>query len=391
MTREAALVERIRKLTGIGIALSAEHDLDRLLELIVEEARGFYECDAASLYIVDGDELVFRVAQNETLSRRRREAGLKKEPFRAKRLPLTRASLAGHVAITGAMLIIDDVYDLPPEAEYGFDRSWDEANEYRCRSMLLIPLSDRSGRSIGVLQLINRLDADGAPCGFDDASADIAHSLASQATIAIVNARLLEQMRQATLDTIFRLSVAAEYKDPDTAAHLERMSRYSAVVAREMKLAPDRVTMIRLAAPMHDIGKIGVPDAILTKPGKLTDDEYLEMKRHAEIGARILAGSETELLRLSEMIALTHHERYDGTGYPRGLKGEEIPIEGRIVSVADVFDALTTKRCYKPAFPLEDSLRILDEGRGNHFDPDCVDAFMNGLDEILEIKERFGD
>ena len=157
-----------------------------------------------------------------------------------------------------------------------------------------------------------------------------------------------------------------------------------------MGLPQSQVELIREAAPLHDIGKIGVPDRILLKPGKLTDAEFDHMKKHTEIGARILAGSDVPLLQMSERIALCHHEKWDGTGYPRGLHAEEIPIEGRIVALADVFDALTSKRCYKPAFTVEKALEIIREGQGKHFDPRCVEAFLSALGEVLEIKKEFG-
>ena len=389
--REKDLLAQVHKLAGIGIALSAEQDLDALLNLIVREARHFYRCDAGSLYIVEESELVFRVAQNETLSRRRRERGEEEEPFREKRLPLTRDSIAGHVAITGQLLAIDDVYILPEDVGYTVDLTWDKANNYRCKSMLLIPLRSHTEKVVGVLQLINSLDDQGEPRPFDATQRDLAESLASQAAVALTNVRLMGSMRRATMDTIFRLSMAAEYKDPDTAAHLERMSRYSEVLARGAGM-PDRwVELIRYASPMHDIGKIGVPDKILMKPGKLTHAEFDEMKNHTLIGARILEGSDSELLQLSERVALAHHEKFDGSGYPHGQKGEEIPIEGRIVAVADVFDALTTKRCYKPAFSVEKALGILREGDGKHFDPQILAAFMANLDEILDIRSRLPD
>jgi HD-GYP domain-containing protein (c-di-GMP phosphodiesterase class II) len=389
--REEFLLERIRKLNSIGIALSRQQrDLDRLLNMILEEARRFYRCDAGSLYTRDGDNLTFKVAQNDTLKKRPRTQGSSESNFVAKPLPITKRSIAGYVAATGEILMIDDVYELGPRTEYGFDRSFDNANQYRTRSILAIPMLGIEDRVIGVLQLINPLDSRGQPVPFADHQDDLARSLASQAGIALTNGILLEQTKRAHLDTITRLAVAAEYKDIDTAAHIERMSRYSALLAKILGKDDEYVDMMRLASPMHDVGKIGIPDAILLKPGKLTDAEFEHMKKHTEIGARILAGSDVPLLRMSEQIALSHHEKWDGSGYPRGLHGEEIPVEGRIVALADVFDALTSRRCYKPAFTVEKALEIIREGHGKHFDPRCVDAFLSGLGEVLEIKKEFG-
>ena len=198
-----------------------------------------------------------------------------------------------------------------------------------------------------------------------------------------------ERIKAASLETIYRLSVASEYKDEGTGAHIKRMSRYSAAVARRMGLDESTIETILYAAPMHDLGKIGIPDLILTKPAKLDPAEWEIMKQHTVIGAKILKGSDAEFIRLGETIAQCHHEKWDGSGYPNSLKGIEIPIAGRIVAIADVFDALTSKRPYKEPFSVEKSLSIIREGRGSHFDPDVVDAFFAIQDEILSIKKQY--
>ena len=169
------------------------------------------------------------------------------------------------------------------------------------------------------------------------------------------------------------------------------MSNYSALLARKLGLNEVTVERILYAAPMHDVGKIGIPDQILLKPGRLNEDEWKVMKLHPEIGKTILEGGEGGFIKLAEVIAMTHHEKWDGTGYPKGLRGRDIPLAGRIVALADVFDALMSKRPYKEAFPLEKSLAIIREGRGTHFDPEVVDAFFDVLDDILVIKEKYRD
>jgi putative two-component system response regulator len=194
--------------------------------------------------------------------------------------------------------------------------------------------------------------------------------------------KTVEKLKAASLDTIFRLARAAEFKDEDTGAHIERMSHYSTAIARKMGLDEERIEYLLYAAPMHDIGKIGIPDAVLKKPGKLNDEEWKIMRQHTVFGAAILKGSKVEFIKLAEDIALTHHEKWNGTGYPRGLKGTETILEGRIVAMADVFDALTSERPYKKPMPLEKSLSIIMEGKGTHFDPDVVDAFIGIKDEI---------
>ncbi|MGD0856530.1 MAG: two-component system response regulator [Dehalococcoidia bacterium] len=201
----------------------------------------------------------------------------------------------------------------------------------------------------------------------------------------------VESIKVASLDTIYRLSMASEYKDEDTGAHIKRMSRYCTAIARRMGLGENTVETILYAAPMHDLGKIGIPDMILLKPAKLNQLEWEIMKLHTVIGAQILRGSDAEFIRLGETIARHHHEKWDGSGYPGGLKGIEIPVAGRIAAVADVFDALTSRRPYKEAFPVEKSLAIIMQGKGSHFDPDVVDAFFAIQDEILSIKQQYSE
>ncbi len=196
----------------------------------------------------------------------------------------------------------------------------------------------------------------------------------------------LDKLKQASLDTILRLVRSAEYKDPYAGAHNMRMSAYSAAIARKMGLGNNVAQWILYAAPMHDIGKIGIPERILLKPGKLDPDEWEIMKQHTLIGARILEGVKAGYLKLAKTIALTHHERWDGTGFPRGLKGKAIPQVGQITAIANVFDTLTSKRPYKEAFSLEKSFTIIEESRGSRFNHDVVDAFFAIKDEIISMK-----
>jgi putative two-component system response regulator len=197
------------------------------------------------------------------------------------------------------------------------------------------------------------------------------------------------ELRLSREETIVRLARAAEVRDEDTGSHIQRVSQYCGFLARRAGLGPARCEEIRLASLLHDVGKIAIPDYVLLKPGRFTPQEYKVMQQHADIGHRILAGSKGELLKTADLIAWTHHEKYDGSGYPRGLAGEAIPLEGRITAIADVFDALTNPRVYKPAHPLEEALFIMREGRGEHFDPTLLDLFLDSIDQILELKELY--
>jgi putative two-component system response regulator len=200
-----------------------------------------------------------------------------------------------------------------------------------------------------------------------------------------------KELRLAQEDTVERLSIAAEFRDDETARHVQRMSRYSALLASRAGEDAQRAELVRIASVMHDVGKIGIPDSILLKPGKLTPEERRIMEQHSEIGYRILSGSRSEVLTLAAQIAWTHHERMDGTGYPRKLTGDAIPLEGRIAAIADVFDALTSNKVYKKAFPLGQAVDVMREGRGTHFDADLLDLFLDAIDEVIRIKERFAD
>lgn len=200
-----------------------------------------------------------------------------------------------------------------------------------------------------------------------------------------------EALQASYLDTIHRLVVATEYKDEDTGDHIVRIGRLGALLAKRRGLSDREVEHIGFAAPMHDIGKIGIPDHILLKPGKLTAEEFEIMKTHTTIGARILSKSKSEIIRCAQQIAISHHERWDGSGYPQGLAGERIPITGRIVALADTFDALTSRRPYKEPYPLEQTLAIMQQSRGSHFDPDLLDLFMASIDDIVAIKKEVQD
>lgn len=192
-------------------------------------------------------------------------------------------------------------------------------------------------------------------------------------------------------ETIARLARAAEFRDPETGAHIVRMAHYSQLIAKQLGLDGELCERILSAAPMHDIGKVGTPDHILLKPGRLTAEELIVMRQHSRIGHDILQGSSSPMIQMAAEIALTHHEKFDGSGYPDGTVGEAIPISGRIVAVADVFDALTSPRPYKEAWPLERAFDFIKSGRGSHFDPACVDAFFAVIPEVLIIRERFQD
>ncbi len=388
------------RLAQIGIALSAEKDINKLLEIIVDEARRFTGADGGTLYLIDkrNMQLRFEILQNDTM--KMRMGGTTGVEITLPPVPLfntgqpNHANVSSYVAITEKIVNVPDLY----EAE-GFDftgtRIYDDCTGYRSQSMLVIPMKNHEDDVIGVLQLLNARDPKkNEVIPFDPQSVDSIASLASQAAVALTNRQLFEDLveakgrtEQAFLDTVQRLAIVAAYKDKDTALHVKRMSRYSAVLANGLCLSPKEVDIVLHASQMHDVGKIGIPDAILLKPSKLDSHEWDIMKQHTTMGGHMLSGSHSEVMQAGRTIALSHHERWDGKGYPKGLQGEEIPLLGRVCSVADVFDAVTTRRPYREAFSNQEAYRILREGRGTQFDPRVVDVFFAQLDEVAAVQK----
>ena len=223
--------------------------------------------------------------------------------------------------------------------------------------------------------------------------------LRKQQVIIKDRARWLEQeitkktneLEHREKETLLRLAKAGEFRDEETGDHVIRMSDYACLIARSLNLDHDLCEIIRLAAPMHDIGKIGIPDQILLKPGKLTTREWSIMQTHTQIGYDILRDSTSCYIQTGAVIAYGHHERFDGKGYPQGLSGTDIPIEARIVAVADVFDALRSERPYKQAWSLDRTLDYLEQQRGRHFDPDCIDLFLSNMDQVLNVRSHPGE
>ncbi len=339
--------------------------VDELLQLLVEESKTVLNAERATVFLVDKkkNELWSRVASGtETI-----------------RVPLGKG-IAGAVAVSGQLLNIKDVYK-----DTRFNPEVDRKTGFRTHSMLTAPMFNAKNQVIGVFQVLNRKGGK----SFDPQDEEILTLLADQASGHVENAQLYQEIRKVTQETIIRLCGAVEFKDHDTRAHLWRMSQYSAIIAKQMGFTAEWIENLRLAAPMHDIGKIGVPDAVLKKPGKLTPEEWEEMKKHPEYGAKILADAENELMQMAATVALCHHEKWDGSGYPRGIRGEQIPIEARIATLADVFDALTSKRIYKPSFSLEETLSLIDQDSGKHYDPKVVEAFHKCLPQMVPIMETY--
>ncbi|MHC4294943.1 MAG: GAF and HD-GYP domain-containing protein [Planctomycetota bacterium] len=368
----------MQSLREAGVSLSGVEDRQAILEMVLTEARKLTRAEAGSFYIFQGGALRFVAAQNDRLPRRKIDSLLLGKELRAE-----KDSLAGFAASTGQIVNIRDSYKLPAGAPFRVHRKFDSATGYRVRSVLAIPLKCPDGTCVGVLQLINRVTSDGQIIAFADEQCESIRPLTTMAAVTIHNVLLQEQLKQAQLDCIIRLSVAAEFRDDDTAEHIRRISRSSALIAAALGLEKHRVELIQHASPMHDVGKIGIPDSILRKPGPLTPAEWQIVQTHPLIGGEILIDPSNELIKTAREVALTHHEKFDGTGYPKGLTGEKIPLSGRIVSLADVFDALVSKRCYKEPLNVNEALDIIHREKSKHFDPDVTAAFLDRTDVIM--------
>jgi len=493
------LKEQIARLNRIGIALSSEHNLSALLDLIVREVREFTHADGGSLYIKEKDKLNFLVAQNESLSRRLGHP----QPFKPFYLPLTKESIAGYVAITGHLLNIEDIYNLPPDVEFRWHRDFDVQNNYRTKSMLVLPMRDHKDEIIGVLQLINSLDTTGEVVPFAKEYESLVSSLASQAAVAIRNAKLIEDIRNLFRALVRYSAKAIDARSPHTAGHSGRVAKYAMRIAEaineetegplaDVHLSPEELEELRMAAWLHDIGKIGVKEAVLEKSNKLSPDrmeliatrfdgikkslvnQYLQRKMAALKNGRLTTETtkrleaqlqealaqidddwsflqrintpglmtDEDLQRLEAMArktaidaqgqeipyltpfeyenlsirkgnltkgeykeiqshvmhtleilnkmpftkdlenipryAAAHHEYLDGSGYPLGLKDGEIPLQSRILCIADIYDALTSPdRPYKKSVPLDKTLAILrEEADKGKIDKDLVDLFV---------------
>jgi HD-GYP domain-containing protein (c-di-GMP phosphodiesterase class II) len=359
--------DRLRILLSLSTELASEHDIRAILLKLTNATRKLLCADRCSVFLHDKQQ-----AQLWTIVA---------DGVDEIRIPDDKG-IAGNVLRTGKELNIADVY------EYAhFNRSTDAATGYRTKTMLAVPLVDMSGACLGVFQAINRLD--GQPFGADDA--DLLRHVAMYAGSAIESAHLYEQLRKAHEDVIYKLSHATKFKDPETQNHIIRVGLYCDVLAREAGIAADEREAIRLAAPMHDIGKVGVPDRILQKPGSLEEDEWTVMKQHTLYGYEILKGADSHLLEVAALVALEHHERWAGGGYPYDKAGDTISLCGRMTALADVFDALTSKRHYKAAWDQDRVVALFREERGRHFAPDLTDILLDCADEFYAIKAQYRD
>lgn len=378
--------------------LSQYQDENTLLDRILAKAREITRADAGTIFRVDGADLLFAYTHNDSLFSVNTAS---KFAYSSARLPINPHSIAGYAACTGEMLNLENVRALPPGLPFSFQEDFDKATGYRTESMLVVPFHNHAGRVSGVMQLINSLDPrTGKPRKFSNDMEKHVRVLARE----IANILERSHLVRASINRLVRL---ASVHDPlETGPHAERVGAIAAemyqVLANRQGLDPDVAlhvkSQIRLAAMLHDIGKVGVSDLLLKKPGKLSDDEMAVMRSHTVMGAGILKAEAQSggFMTFAQEIAHHHHQKWNGQGYAGSsdagrLAGEDIPLAARITAIADVFDALVSPRSYKPAWPHEKALGLLREEAGSHFDPQLIECLEEIMDVVAQIYERYPD
>ena len=359
--------KKLHLLVEFGARISGELRLDKLLDIIAHQVTKILDVGRCAIYLKD-------VEKKELYSTITQGRGLEHTEIR---VPLNATNIIATVANTGETINLPNAYEDPR-----FSMEVDMVTDFRTHSLLAVPLKNNAGKVFGVFQVANKLD--GTP--FDKNDEGILNLLATLASSAIDIAKLYQDVHVAQLETIYRLAVTAEYRDQqDTRAHLKNISIISYLLALALGMRRKDAELIKNASPLHDIGKVALSDTILLKPGKLTPEEFETMKTHTVYGGRILEGAHSKVLKIAHKMSLYHHEKWNGSGYPKGLKGEEIPVEARIVTVADVFDALCVVRVYKKAWSTEEAYAYILGESGKSFDPHIVAAFKKIYPSVRKL------
>ena len=348
--------------------IADEKRLDHLLMLMADMGRAMVRADRCTVWLLDPENGELRTRAAHQLPEIR--------------IP-SNSGLVGHTIATGLPVIIDDPYN-----DARFNPEVDRQTGYRTESILVIPIRNNDGMVMGAFQAINKRTPNGK---FLPKDLEYLSLVAYYSGKSLESAMLANEIEETQKEIIFVMGEIGETRSKETGNHVKRVAEYSKILALKYGLSEAEAERIKTASPMHDIGKVAIPDAILNKPGKLTPEEYEIMKSHTVIGYNLLKGSKRRLLNAAAIIAIQHHEKWNGTGYPYGLRGEEIHLYGRITAVADVFDALGSERAYKKAWEIDRILQLFREERGEHFDPRLVDLFMENLDEFLKVRDLYND
>jgi len=360
--------ELLKTIFQYVVKISNERDVDKLLINLADMGRDLVSADRCTVWLINRKEgkIWSKVAHGVDRIE----------------IPITKG-IAGYVAETGEHLVINDAYN-----DDRFDQQVDIATGYHTRNILALPVQNNQGETIGVYQAINKKTGNKRFSKKDLEHLLLAASYTGNQLDAIA---LQEEIVSTQREIILTLAEVGEMRSKETGYHVQRVAEYSRILAESYGLEKEQVNLLKDASPMHDIGKIAIPDSILNKPGRLTDNERNTMKNHTEYGHDMLRHSDRKLLKAATIVAYQHHEKWDGTGYPRGLKGEEIHIFGRLTAIADVFDALICKRVYKDPWPVEKIIAMFKKESGKEFDPDVVDAFLKVKNEMVDVSIRFDD
>lgn len=347
--------------------IGQERRIDKLLMLMANMGRDLICADRCSVWLVDYQNQMLWTKVAHGVSEIR--------------IPLDHG-VVGYSVQSGERIFIDDAQKDPR-----FDSSVDLKTGYVTKQIIVMPIRDNNGLVIGAFQALNKLTQ---AAHFSSADFEKLELVAAYSGKAIETAMLNEEIEETQREIVFLMGEVGESRSKETGNHVKRVAEYSKLLAKFLHLGED-VDLIGTASPMHDIGKVAIPDSILKKPGKLTPEEFEEMKTHTTIGYGIMCNSGRKIIQSAAIIANEHHEKWNGNGYPRGLAGDDIHIYGRITAVADVFDALGSDRCYKKAWDLDKIISLFIEERGQQFCPTVMDAFIEHLDDFVNIKNTYTD
>lgn len=379
LTAENARLREISSLFNISESIASIRDEERLLQFVLDAALERLDAERGSLMLVSADGGSLNVAKSVGLPMGSSTASV-----------AVGNSISGWVAENVKPLLIEDIGTAPSLRDMSL--------KLGTASFISVPLERKSSgddshalAESGLPKVIAVLNVTGKRGGrqFTEADLKMLSIMANHAAAALENVRLIREIEDAQREQLFTLGEIVETRSRETGNHVKRVAEYSKVLALKCGIPTPEAEILRLASPLHDVGKVGIPDAVLNKPGKLTPEEFEVIKTHAQIGYDMLKVSKGRVLQAAAIIALQHHEKFDGTGYPRGLSGKEIHVFGRITGIADVFDALGVERVYKKAWELDRILEYFKEQRGKHFDPELLDVFFANIEDIIAIRNAF--
>ncbi|MFV0520226.1 MAG: HD domain-containing phosphohydrolase [Lachnospirales bacterium] len=366
--KEKSDSEKLKLIFDYIKKIGQSNDIENSLLILNDMGRDIVNAERCTIWLLDNNDeyLYSKVAHGVDILKVPKNTGV-----------------VGQCVENGEILLVNDPYNSDK-----FNSTIDDKTGFVTKSILVYPLYDSKNRVMGAIQALNKNNEESS---FDDYDMEIL-SIASTFSANILETMRLDlEIKRSQMETINLLGELCEKRSLETGKHTARVSKYSRVIAEKLNMSTFDISTIEQAAALHDIGKLSIPDRILLKPGGLDDEEYKIMQKHSEVGFYMLKNSKSEILKTASIISLEHHERFNGKGYPCKLKGEEIDIYARIVALSDVFDAISSKRCYKDAWELEKCFDTIRAESGEHFDPKIVKAFFEGKDEIIEIFNKYGE